>query len=221
MNIVVSDELRAIAPQYVGAAIEADVTNAPTQPELWAEITRLTQELRASFDTTSIKERAGVKATRAAYKAAGKDPSRYRPSCEQLCRRVLQGKELYTIDALVDLGNAVSMMCGYTVAVLDRDKIQGDTLTLGIGREGEPYEAIGRGSLNIACMPVFRDAEGGIATPTSDNVRTQCDMGTKRVLVIINGYDGRRESLDDAAAYAADMLSRYAMAKNLATSVFA
>ena len=30
----------------------------------------------------------------------------------------------------------------------------GDTLTLGIGRAGEPYEGIGRGLLNIEGLPV-------------------------------------------------------------------
>ena len=39
---------------------------------------------------------------------------------------------------------------------------------LGIGKSGEPYEGIGRGELNIEGMPVYRDAMGGIGTPTSD-----------------------------------------------------
>ena len=37
-------------------------------------------------------------------------------------------------------------------------------MTLGVGREGEPFEGIGRGELNIAHMPVYRDAVGGVGT---------------------------------------------------------
>ena len=66
------------------------------------------------------------------------------------------------------------------------------SLSLGAGREGEPFEAIGRGILNIAHMPVYRDAIGGIGTPTSDNERTKIDLDTRRLLMCINIYgDGR------------------------------
>lgn len=215
LKINISQELLSIAPQYRGAFIEASVTNSPTSEALWKEIERLTDELRRDFDTTTIKERAGIRQTRAAYRAAGKDPSRYRPACEQLCRRVLQGKELYSIDTLVDLGNAISMQSGYTVAVVDRDKIKGDSITLGIGREGEPYEAIGRGPLNIHQLPVFRDETGGFATPTSDHVRTQCDAETRNVLIIINGYDGDAARVDEAVRYALQLITDFAQATDI------
>ena len=139
----------------------------------------------------------------------GKDPSRYRPSCEQLARRVLQGKELYSIDLLVDLGNLISLASGYSVGVLDRDKLEGDTIELGIGREGEQYEGIGRGPLNIASMPVYRDARGAFATPTSDSVRTMCSAATRNVLIIINGYDGDTAAVEAAAARTGRLLREY------------
>ena len=66
------------------------------------------------------------------------------------------------------------------------DKFKGDTLTLGIGREGEPYEGIGRGMINIHGLPVYRDQEGGVGTPTSDNERTKMTLGTTHLLVLIN-----------------------------------
>ena len=63
----------------------------------------------------------------------------------------------------------------YSIGGFDADKFVGDTLTLGVGRAGEPYEGIGRGLLNIEGLPVYRDAEGGVGTPTSDNERTKND----------------------------------------------
>ena len=212
MNFIISPEIRNICPDYVGGAVIASVSNAPASESLLHEIAEAGELLQKTYDINTIKERSGILSTRAAYKKAGKDPSRYRPSCEQLARRILQGKGLYTIDTLVDLGNLISLRCGYTVAVLDLDKICGDTLTLGIGMENEPYEAIGRGMLNIACMPVFRDAIGGVATPTSDNVRTQVDAGTKNVLIIINGYDGSRENVQAALEDTQRLLETYAQA---------
>lgn len=82
---------------------------------------------------------------------------------------------------------------GYSIGGFDADKIVGDALVLGIGKAGEPYEGIGRGELNIEGMPVYRDAVGGIGTPTSDNERTKLELGTTHLLTIINGYSGKRD----------------------------
>ena len=93
------------------------------------------------------------------------------------------------------------------------DKIQGDTLVLGIGKSGEPYEGIGRGELNIEGMPVYRDAMGGIGTPTSDNERTKLEAGTTHLLTIINGYSGK-EGLQEAADYMLELLKEFAASKD-------
>ena len=212
MQIIVSEEFHKICPQFIGGAILAEVTNSPTTPELWNEIERISQELQNNYTTDSIKKHKGIEATREAYRKAGKDPSRYRPACEQLARRILQGKNLYSIDQLVDLGNLISLYCGYSTAMLDADKISGDTLILSIGTD-EPYEGIGRGFLNIENLPVYRDAEGGIATPTSDSVRTMISTQTKRILLIINCYDGNLDMLTDTLNNAKSWLKRFCNAQ--------
>ena len=70
-------------------------------------------------------------------------------------------------------------------------------------------EGIGRGPLNIAGMPVWRDAAGGVGTPTSDNVRTRLTAATRRLLVIVNGYDGNAEALRRTADDIRALLRRY------------
>lgn len=127
---------------------------------------------------------------------------------------MLQGKSLYQIDTLVDLVNLASIAYGYSIGGFDADKFVGDTLTLGVGREGEPYEGIGRGMLNIAGLPVYRDAVGGVGTPTSDNERTKMEMSTKNVLVLINGYDGNESNVRANAEYLVSLFEKYAQGKN-------
>lgn len=203
--------------RFRGAYIVADVVNSPTSPELWNEISAYCEDLRSRLTTDSLKEVSGIAATRAAYKACGKDPSRYRPASEQLARRVLQGKELYSVDTLVDLGNLVSLFSGYPTGLLDADKLAGQndaTILLGVGHAGEPYEGIGRGVLNIEGLPVYRDAAGPIATPTSDSTRTMLSADTRRLLFIINGYDGDEAQIERTVTYAIDLLKRYAQSKN-------
>lgn len=209
MKIIVSDEIASVCPEFVGACVEADVVNTPYCEELWQEIAALGDRFRETLTTESLKEMSSIAATRSVYRACGKDPSRYRPASEALIRRMLQGKKLYQIDTLVDLVNLASIAYGYSIGGFDADKFVGDTLTLGIGREGEPYEGIGRGMINIHGLPVYRDAAGGVGTPTSDNERTKIDIHTRRLLVLINGYDGKEARVAENARYIQDLLRRY------------
>ena len=209
MNIIVSQEIKSVCPSFVGAAVEACVTNSKYCQELWDEIHALEDHFRQELTTDSLKELTSIAATRRVYKACGKDPSRYRPASEQLIRRMLQGKELYQIDTLVDLVNLASVAYGYSIGGFDADKFVGDTLTLGIGREGEPYEGIGRGMLNIAGLPVYRDAQGGVGTPTSDNERTKMTIETTHLVVLINGYDGNEERVSENARFIQGLLKKY------------
>ena len=209
MNIIVSQEIEQVCPGFVGAAVEAQVVNTPFCAPLWDEIHEWEERFLRDLTTESLKSLSGIAATRAVYKKCGKDPSRYRPASEQLIRRMLQGKELYQIDTLVDLVNLASIAFGYSIGGFDADKIVGDTLTLGVGREGEPYEGIGRGMLNIAGLPVYRDAQGGVGTPTSDNERTKMTLGTTHLLVLINGYDGDEQRVRQNAEFIQQLVRKY------------
>ncbi len=210
MKVIVSKEIEQVCPHFVGACIEAQVVNTPYCEALWKEIKLMGEHYRQQLTTESLKEMTSIAATRRVYKACGKDPSRYRPASEALIRRVLQGKELYQRDTLVDLVNLASIAFGYSIGGFDADKFKGDTLTLGIGREGEPYEGIGRGLINIHGLPVYRDAEGGVGTPTSDHERTKMMADTTHLVVLINGYDGNEQRVRENAEYIRQLLRLYA-----------
>ena len=209
MIINVSQEIESVCPEFVGACVEAQVVNTPYCEELWQEIEALGERFRSELTTESLKDMTSIAATRRVYKACGKDPSRYRPASEALIRRMLQGKKLYQRDTLVDLVNLASIAYGYSIGGFDADKFVGNTLTLGIGREGEPYEGIGRGLLNICGLPVYRDAEGGVGTPTSDNERTKMTLDTRHLVVLINGYDGNEQRVRENAQYIQQLLRKY------------
>lgn len=209
MEVIVSKEIEVVCPNFVGACVEAKVKNTPYCQPLWDEIHLLGEKFRAELTTDSLKEMSGIAATRRVYRACGKDPSRYRPASEALIRRMLQGKALYQIDTLVDLINLASIAYGYSIGGFDADKFVGDTLTLGVGKKGEPYEGIGRGTINIEGLPVYRDAEGGVGTPTSDNERTKIDLNTTHLVVLINGYDGNEDNVRQNAAFIQLLVKKY------------
>lgn len=208
-RIVIDKAFRTKAPGYTMVYMEADVTNTPDSEELKEELQQVQQRLMASLTLQEINKFPPIAATRAAYKACGKDPNRYRPSQEQMMRRIVKGQGLYEVDSLVDSGNLVSLTLGSSLGVFDRDLIEGDTLTLGIGAHGEPYEGIGRGELNIEGLPVIRDARGGIGTPTSDNERTKVSLDTRRISVCLNIYDPGFIPPEKAARILADVFIRH------------
>lgn len=212
--------MHSVCPEFVGACITANISNTQYSADLWSEIDTIGAEYRATLTTESLKGMTSIQATRRIYKLCGKDPSRYRPSGEALVRRVLQGKGLYQVDTLVDLINLASMKYGYSIGAFDADKFSGDTLTLGIGKEGEPYEGIGRGMINIAGLPVYRDAVGGVGTPTSDHERTKVSLSTTRLLVLVNGYDGSEQGVTDTAEYIIKLLNKYCAATNCAYKIY-
>lgn len=206
ISVSVMPEIATACPAFVGACLVAKVVNSPFDVQLWEKIEATQAQLRQTLDTESLKQQPSIAATRQVYKTLGKDPSRYRPASESLIRRLLQGKNLYQANTLVDLINLASIVHGYSIGGFDASKIAGSTLRLGVGKADEPYEGIGRGRLNIEGLPVYRDELGGIGTPTSDNERTKLTLETCELLVLINGYDGNEARVRENATFISTLL---------------
>ena len=78
---------------------------------------------------------------------------------------------------------------------------------------------IGRGLLNIEGMPVYRDAEGPIATPTSDEERTKFTEQTVKAQININAF-APEMPLEEAVEWTAELLKKYAHATDVETKVY-
>jgi len=219
IDIKVDERIGAACPQMRIGAVSATVVNSETSDELWAEMQLAASEISSRYQLLEINQRPAVAATRRLYKALGKDPGRYRMAAEQLCRRIIKGQGLYRLTTLIDITNFVSFKSGYSVSGLDADKLMGPVLTLGVGEAGELYHGIGRGELNIENLPVYRDAVGGCATPTSDEERTQLDISTTHIQFNINGF-GPEMPMEEAVDWMAGLLKRYAQATEVETHIF-
>ena len=217
-KIIIDERIKNVCPELKIGLIKARVDNVETSAELWAEIEREAAAIVGKYELLEVNKRPAVAQTRALYRALGKDPNRYRVASEALCRRVIRGLGLYRIDTLVDLINLVSIKSGYPISGLDADKLVGDTLVMGVGEEGELYNGIGRGMLNISGMPVYRDEKGGVATPTSDEERTKITLDTCTLQMNINGF-GEEMPMEEAVAWSVELLKRYASATDIETAI--
>jgi DNA/RNA-binding domain of Phe-tRNA-synthetase-like protein len=214
-KIIISKELMLPAPDVALGCIESTVVFNRKNEDLWNEIEQKVETLHSELKIEEIGLIHGIASSKKAYRACGKDPARYRLSAEALLRRVVKRGEIYQVNNLVDLLNLVSISTGFSIGGYDAEKING-TVILGIGLEGEPYEGIGRGELNIAMMPVFRDSEGAFGTFTSDSVRTSVTYATKRFLMVIADF-GSGTGLDEAIDFSVELLVKYAKATDLET----
>ncbi|MDE5674905.1 MAG: hypothetical protein K2I44_06150 [Muribaculaceae bacterium] len=213
-KISFSDKILNAAPGLKVLQINAACTNHPTSDDLWNEICQKCENISGIYKLEEINKRPAIAATRKAYKALGKEPNRYRPSSEAMCRRIINGKGLYRLSSLIDIINLISIASGYSIGGFDNDKIEGDSLLLDAGTHHDTFEGIGRGIINIAGLPVYRDLKGGIGTPTSDEERTKLTLHTSNLLMLVNIY-GEEMEINETLEMARSLLIKFAAATSI------
>lgn len=182
--------------------------------ELWNYIeNEVICKIRNNLTLENLTEQINIKTSREAYKKLGKEPSRYRVSSESLIRRILQGKDLYKINNVVDTNNLISIETGYSVGSYDLEMVQGD-ISFRTGKEGEKYQGIGKELINLENLPVFADEIGSFGSPTSDSTRTMITEKSKNILTILISFNGINE-LEKSLSLAQLYLEKYAGAKNI------
>lgn len=126
LTLTVSDDVRALAPGFTHAAIEAHgLVNGPSTDASGELLDDAARRLAARLDGRAPHEDPHMAAWRAAYTAFGSKPSRTRNSAEALARRALTDAGLPRINLLVDLYNAISVAHLIPVGGEDLDRIQG------------------------------------------------------------------------------------------------
>jgi DNA/RNA-binding domain of Phe-tRNA-synthetase-like protein len=191
---------------------------APGSPaELIAELKNCEQAILRLPEPRAVLESPQILATRAAYKALGKDPARYRGSAEALVRRVIAGKGLPQINVVVDIINLVSVESRLPIGLYDLAQVSGDTV-FRAGMAGETYKGIGKYDLNLEGLPVFCDALGPHGSPTSDSERTMVTGETKQVMAIIISFGGK-EGLERWTQRMSELFQRFAAGHEFVTTL--
>lgn len=114
-------------PGYVrGVVVAHDVTNHASPDDLIRVLRDAEGSVRSRLSSAEVAEHPRIKSWRDAYRAFGAKPSEFRSSVEALARRVLRNEPLPSINALVDIGNLVSLRYlvpagGHAIDVLTGD----------------------------------------------------------------------------------------------------
>ena len=127
LSYTVSADLFQRFPGYVrGVVVAHDVTNHSSSDGLIRMLRDVEESVRGRVRIEQVAEHPRIKSWRDAYRAFGAKPSEFRASIEALVRRVLRNEPLPSINALVDIGNLVSLQHllpagGHAIDVLTGD----------------------------------------------------------------------------------------------------
>lgn len=185
-----------------------------------AELAALRQAVgaraRSSFQLENLSSDPTVAAMRSLFRAAGCDPTRYRPSSEALLRRVLKGEDLPAIHPVVDLNNCLSVALAVPCCAAAEGSF-GSPVVLRAGGAGESYESL-RGPFNLEGKPLLADGEGPFGTPITDSQRVKMKEGDRRAWMV--AYLPRGVvSADEAAEALATLLAEAPVARIEETGV--
>jgi DNA/RNA-binding domain of Phe-tRNA-synthetase-like protein len=117
------------------AELEVAREGANQLPSLRQTVTAKVRENRTLETLSSDPTVAGL---RRLFRAAGCDPTRYRPASEALLRRLLKGSEMPEIHPLVDLNNCLSAELAVPCCVMAEGTFE-PPYVLRAGRPGESY----------------------------------------------------------------------------------
>lgn len=109
-----------------GVVVVHGVCNGDSPDELLRLLRQEESRARARLNLETLTAEPRLASWREAFRLLGFKPGDFRPSIEALLRRVLRGQELPSINALVDIGNLVSLrhllpVGGHAIDVLTRD----------------------------------------------------------------------------------------------------
>jgi DNA/RNA-binding domain of Phe-tRNA-synthetase-like protein len=217
MQISIDPELKKKCAKAALGCVTARVEAVASPAGLIEEMNARDAEIQKLPFPRGVLAAPQVETTRAAYRALGKDPARYRNSAEALLRRVVGGKGLPQINAVVDVINLVSVESRLPVGLYDLGHVTGE-IVFRAGRAGETYKGIGKYDLNLEGLPLFADTVGPHGSATSDSERTMVTATTKEILAIIVSFGGA-ENLERWTQRLGALLQQYAAGAEIATSI--
>ncbi len=210
----IDEEMKKLWPATRVGCLQYRVKVEKKNEELWKYLKKdIFRKTKDEIFDYGVNEIPNIKESRAAYKAFGKDPSRYRVSSEALIRRIGQGKGLYEVNTVVDVNNLISIESGFSAGSYDVEKL-GDRLVFRIGKKGETYQGIGKDEVNIEALPVLSDEEGAIGSSTSDSRRAMIMEDAREVLTLIYSFSDNQD-LEKAMESGKKYLEAYAKAEDI------
>lgn len=144
-RFVVAPELFEITPRPCLAVVVAEGVHGSTSESQAAAL--LHDEALAfavAMEDRDVREHPHIAVWRDAFRAVGVNPSRFPSSVEALARRVQKRSELPSVNAVVDVVNALSLRHVLSMGAHDLDSLAGD-IELRTARPDDRFVPLGGG----------------------------------------------------------------------------
>lgn len=190
LSYSIAGEVFARFPGYRrGVVLAYDVKNGDSSPELLQLLRREESLAREKLNVETLTAEPRLASWREAFRQLGYKPGDNRPSIEALLRRVLRGQELPAINALVDIGNIVSLrhmlpVGGHAIDVLTQDialrPASGDEEFMAFGTDEIEHPLAGEfifveGSKVLTRRWIWRQANHTLTLPDTTAVEFNLD----------------------------------------------
>jgi DNA/RNA-binding domain of Phe-tRNA-synthetase-like protein len=153
-----------------------------SEEELASLRLEVAEGVRSRYELPTLSADPTVAALRKLFKAAGCDPSRYRPASEALLRRLLKGGEIPAIHPLVDINNCLSAELAVPCCVMSEGTFK-PPLVWRIGQPGESYDSL-RGPFKLDKKPLLVDTLGPLDAPITGSQRVKVTSQTSAVWLV-------------------------------------
>ncbi len=206
MKINIRKELSGILK--IGFILSENLKVSKTPDELKSMIYELCEDIKKKYSKSSPSSIKGLEEAREIYKKIGIDPTKDRPSSEALFRRALRDQFPF-INSLVDTINFCSLTFLLPYGLYDSEKIK-DSIEIRIGKEGDEYETIGKGRINLEGKIAVCDELGPFGNPSADSKRASVSIDTKGSLTLIFFRNKESpESVSTILNFTESMISRF------------
>jgi len=195
-TLKISEEIRRKYPDLaIGVVIGRNVSNRKKLSSLEQFKRESENKLRNSpWFSKNLSEHPFIAAWRDTYRSFGVNPKRHTPTAESIIKRILKGKTLPNISAIVDTYLAVEIGCFLPIGGYDLDTVSGDII-LRFSSGNEPFHPLGGGEQKLTKPGevVYSDNKQVLTTKWNflDCDSTKITLETKNFILCMERADPR------------------------------
>lgn len=197
----------------IGLLLAEGIDNSNTSPDISILLIEEQEKCRNLLASEQISSIPKIKDWREAYRAFGFKPSSYRSSIEALIKRVLQGKNLPSINPVVDLYNLISIRYLIPIGADDLDQIEGN-INLTIAKGNETFLKLGSDTTEMAQKGevVYRDDKEVLCRCWNyrECEKSKITEVTTNICLVFEGLESTtKEEIVKSIADLKELLSKY------------
>jgi DNA/RNA-binding domain of Phe-tRNA-synthetase-like protein len=208
--------LLAAFPKTVGGLIWArGMSNCPSPDALQESFISEQKRVIEKIGDTALSDLPSLAAWRRTFSAFGVSPTQYRSAPEALLRRLTKQGDIPSINALVDIGNLISIRYGVPVAVMDNRDMVGE-LTVRFADGTEHYTELGSDEIKHPDKGevIFADENALVFARRwcwRQSFQSAARLDTRDVLVTVEAqHEGAYPEIEQACREMVELFQRYA-----------